>query len=332
MDADASFVILDAERTIGDSWRRRYRGLTLFTTREYSSLNGMVMPGDPRGYPDKEEFADYLEEYARQFRIPIQSDCRVTSIVRDVSGAFRVTGEGFDPIIAEVVVIATGGFRDPVKPSWAATCTIPQFTIDEVDEFDRLPAGPLLVVGDGASGRDVAILNARNRPVVLSTGRPRKLLPERILGRSLWWWLDVTGLIRAPTDSFLGKRMRAIDPFPNRQRGLDDLVAAGIYLRPRAMGANDEVVLFKDGSTMEPAAIVWAIGYEPDWSFVNLEGALDDRGVILHHQGVSPVEGLYFAGLPWQRNRASGLVMGASDDAARIVDHLLRWLSPIHAA
>ena len=324
VEAGTRLAVLDAQKTTGDSWRRRYQGLTLFTPREYSALSGMAIPGDPGGYPDKDEFADYLEAYARQFRIPVRSGCTTTSVERDVSGAFRVTGEGFDPIIADAVVIAAGGFRNPIKPSWAATCTIPQFAVDELGDFERLPSGPLLVVGDGASGRDVAALNVPHRPVLVSTGRSRKLLPERILGRSLWWWLDVTGLVRAPTGSFLGKRMRAVDPFPNRQRDLDDLTSAGIEIRPRAIGAEGRIVRFADGSTLEPAAIIWAIGYKPDWSFIQVDGALDERGGILHHQGVSPVEGLYFAGLPWQRNRASGLVMGASEDAALVVDHLLR--------
>jgi len=93
---------------------------------------------------------------------------------------------------------------------------------------------------------------------------------------------------------------------------------------PRAIGAEGRIVRFADGSTLEPAAIIWAIGYKADWSFIQVDGALDERGGILHQQGVSPVEGLYFAGLPWQRNRASGLVMGAREDAALVVEHLLR--------
>ena len=47
------------------SWRRRFDSLTLFTPRAYSALPGLPVPGDPEGYPDKDEIADYLDAYAR---------------------------------------------------------------------------------------------------------------------------------------------------------------------------------------------------------------------------------------------------------------------------
>ncbi|CUX03162.1 exported hypothetical protein [Agrobacterium genomosp. 2 str. CFBP 5494] len=37
---------------------------------------------------------------------------------------------------------------------------------------------------------------------------------------------------------------------------------------------------------------------------------------------ISPVDGLYYVGRPWQRNRASGLIAGVADDAAFIVEHI----------
>jgi hypothetical protein len=35
----------------------------LFTPRAYSALLGLPVPGDPDGYPTKDEMADYLERY-----------------------------------------------------------------------------------------------------------------------------------------------------------------------------------------------------------------------------------------------------------------------------
>ena len=66
------FVVLDGADRVGDSWRRRWDSLTLFTPRRYDALPGMTFPGDPEGYPGKDEVADYLDAYASQFDLPVR--------------------------------------------------------------------------------------------------------------------------------------------------------------------------------------------------------------------------------------------------------------------
>src|SRR5918912_4624506 len=66
-----SFRIVERHARVGDSWRNRYASLVLFTPRAYSALPGLPVPGDPEGYPTKDEIADYLEHYAAQFALLI---------------------------------------------------------------------------------------------------------------------------------------------------------------------------------------------------------------------------------------------------------------------
>src|SRR5688500_1041896 len=54
------FQLVDRHGRIGDSWRKRYDSLVLFTPRTYSALPGLAVPGDPNGFPTKDEMADYL--------------------------------------------------------------------------------------------------------------------------------------------------------------------------------------------------------------------------------------------------------------------------------
>lgn len=49
---------------------------------------------------------------------------------------------------------------------------------------------------------------------------------------------------------------------------------------------------------------------------------MDQEGRIIHHRGVSPVEGLYFIGLPWQHKRGSALLQGVGNDAEYIVKQM----------
>ena len=56
------FTILEAADSIGSAWRSRWDSLVLFTPRRYDSLPGLPFPGDPDGYPGREEVIDYLEK------------------------------------------------------------------------------------------------------------------------------------------------------------------------------------------------------------------------------------------------------------------------------
>src|SRR5690606_13769419 len=52
-------LLLDAHDRIGESWRRRWDSLRLFTPARFSALPGMPFPGPPDRYPGKDEVADY---------------------------------------------------------------------------------------------------------------------------------------------------------------------------------------------------------------------------------------------------------------------------------
>ena len=64
------FVILDANDRIGDSWRKRWDSLRLFTPARFNGLDGMRFPGAGDTFSTKDEVADYLETYAAHFGLP----------------------------------------------------------------------------------------------------------------------------------------------------------------------------------------------------------------------------------------------------------------------
>ncbi|PSR54986.1 heavy metal resistance protein CzcO [Adhaeribacter arboris] len=67
------------------------------------------------------------------------------------------------------------------------------------------------------------------------------------------------------------------------------------------------------------STIIWATGFRLDMAYMQLP-VFDDSGNPVHEQGKSLVEGLYFLGLPWLRNRKSSLLMGIKEDAQFIID------------
>src|SRR5437762_3887430 len=91
------FQLVKGHKYIGDSWRKRYDSLVLFTPRAYSALPGLAVPGDPDGYPTKDEIADYLESYATHFELPMMGDTHVLRLERTDDG-FRATSEAGETI------------------------------------------------------------------------------------------------------------------------------------------------------------------------------------------------------------------------------------------
>lgn len=314
-----SVLVVDAAKRIGDNWRKRYASLTLFTPRRYSSLPGLELSGDPADYASACEFADYLERYAEKFALPVRTDQRDVRLARSESGFTAHLASG-EQVAASVVIIATGGFQSPVRPSMAVhlSADVQQHTVDSYRVAADVTGRSVLVVGDGATGRDVAAELAGKFDVALACGRPRRLLPETIFGISTWKWLRTLGLLNADTSSPVGRFMRRADPFPNRERDFSSLKKMGVELKPRATATNGRSVSFSDGSSLDVQTVIWALGYRDDAAWVDIPGALDSEGAFRHHHGRSPIPGIYFVGRPWQRNRASALIMGVGADARLI--------------
>ncbi len=69
------------------------------------------------------------------------------------------------------------------------------------------------------------------------------------------------------------------------------------------------------------SSIIWSTGFDADHSYIRLP-VLDDKGKLIHHDGVSVIPGLYFLGHPWMRSRKSTILFGILEDAAFIADRL----------
>jgi hypothetical protein len=69
---DHRFLIVEASDSVGAAWRTRWDALVLFTPRRYDSLPGLTFPGDPDGYPTRDEVIAYLDRYATTFELPVE--------------------------------------------------------------------------------------------------------------------------------------------------------------------------------------------------------------------------------------------------------------------
>jgi len=107
----ADFLILDAAARTGESWRRRWDSLRLFTPAKHSGLPGMPFPAAPGHLPDKDEVAAYLEAYAARFDLPVRHGAPVRSL-RRVDGRYEILA-GDLRFEATNVIVATGPCQPP---------------------------------------------------------------------------------------------------------------------------------------------------------------------------------------------------------------------------
>jgi putative flavoprotein involved in K+ transport len=316
------FVVLDAGTEVGHVWRRRWDSLTLFTPAQYDALPGMSFPAPADTYPTKDPVADYMQAYADAFELPVRLDVRVTRLSRTGHG-FEVGTAGDEILRARQVVVATGPFQVPFVPP-AADSLDPSVTQVHSADYrnpQALPGGPVLVVGGGNSGLQIAEELAATRPVEVSVGENPPMLPQRLLGKDLFWWLTRLGLMRVPAQTRLGRRVQARGEFvigTNRRQ----LNRSGVRFRPRLVHADGRTVRFADGSTREVGVVIWATGYRSDYSWIHIPDVVED-GRVTHRRGITNVPGLYFLGLSWQHTRGSALLGFVNDDATHLADRIM---------
>jgi putative flavoprotein involved in K+ transport len=312
------FVILEAADSIGAAWRTRWESLTLFTPRRYSGLPGLPFPGDPEGYPTRDEVIAYLEGYAQTFDLPIELNSKVRRLTSD-DGRFLLELDG-RTITADQVVVATGPFQTPFVPEFASRLAPEVFQTHSTgyQKPSDIPEGTVLVVGGGNTGFQIAKELSSTRKVYVSVGSRQKPLPQRLLGRDLFWWLTKSRVLNTTVESRLGQKLQHRDTLiGSSPRELERRY--GVELKPRAVDASGRVVRFEDGSELELDAVIWATGYRPDYSWIELP-VFDADGRLRHRRGVTDVPGLYFLGLTWQHTRGSALIGWVKDDAAFIAE------------
>jgi putative flavoprotein involved in K+ transport len=313
------FVVIDESDAVGSAWRNRWESLVLFTSRGYDALPGMPFPGERNGYPTRDEVVAYLDQYAATYELPLRLNSRVRSLTRSDSG-FSVSLDDVT-IGADQVVVATGPFHAPTVPSWAGQLDPDVFQAHSAS-YARpgdVPAGRALVVGGGNTGFQIAKELSASRSVHLAIGSRQTPLPQRLLGRDLFWWLTTTGLINKTVDSRIARRLQHRDTLIGSSPR--QLKRSGVVVKPRAVGAAGRTVTFADGSDVTVDAVIWATGYRPDHTWIDVPGLIRD-GRVAHRRGVTEVPGLYFLGLSWQHTRGSALLGFVKDDAEFIADQI----------
>jgi putative flavoprotein involved in K+ transport len=251
----------------------------------------------------------------------------IRSLTR-LNGGFRARTDAGEIIDARAVVLATGAFQRPAIPAISRRLSpdVLQLTPETYKRPDQIPPGRVLVVGDGATGRQIAVELTATHEVLLATGRPRRVSPQQILGKSVFWWMDRLGALKASRETPIGRYLMNADPFPGKDLTLRSLRRRGVRVVGRLLDVDGKNAGFAGGETADVDAVIWATGYRDDSRWVVIPEVKDARGGLVHWRGVSPVRGLYFIGRSWQWTRGSALLAGVGDDASYVASRIAERL------
>ncbi|HEX5436674.1 MAG TPA: NAD(P)/FAD-dependent oxidoreductase [Gemmatimonadaceae bacterium] len=324
------FVILEARSRVGDVWRERWDSLRLFTPAVFSGLDGMRFPAPSYSFPTKDEMADYLEAYATRFGLPVRTSTRVERLTR--SDGHYVVETGTQRLVADNVVVAMADYQRPKIPSFSHELDP---SIVQIHSYDyrnpgQLRDGPVLIIGAGNSGAEIARELAPHHEVWLS-GRDTGHIPFRIDGvpsKLILARLVLKGVFHhvLTVETPIGRKAR---PKMLHKGGplirvkSRDLERAGVRRVPKTTGVSAGAPVLDDGRRVEVANIVWCTGFHSGFEWIELP--IFSNGDPVHRSGAVPeYTGLYFVGLFFLHALSSAMIHGVGRDAERVARMIAR--------
>ncbi len=331
--AGVPFLILDGNERVGDSWRKRWDSLKLFTPVRFNGLDGMPCPGPKWSEITKDEMGDYLEAYVERFSLPVETGVRVRGVSRE-DNHYRIDA-GDRQFEAEHVVVAMASYQEPKVPAFARDLRpdIVQMHSREYRNPAQLRDGPVLLVGAGNSGAEIARETVKTHSTLLS-GPSTGEVPFQIDG-----FAARHGLLHFVFRVMFHRILSLSTPIGRMAHGgaqkgtplirvkSKDLKKAGIERLPRVVGVKDGLPLLQDGRVLEVTNVIWCTGFDPGFSWINLP--VFDGDEPKHDRGVVPGEpGLYFVGLHFLYAMSSTMIHGVGRDAEYIANEIARRVRP----
>jgi len=256
-----SYVVLD-KQGIGQVWQARLKGMKLFTSRQFCGLPELKFSGVQNGFPAVTEMAQYLQDYVKTFDLDVRQFTPVRLLSKE-QGLYQIELEAGEMLRAKTVINATGSNQQPIIPSLSSGLSdeVVQHT-SVLTSLDEVPSKKrVVIVGDGATGRQIAGGLASRCQVILATGRPRGFPKNKVLGKDIFWWLNLLGILRADSQSLVAKFIQRRNPVPCGGFNNARLKKLGVRILGRAINCSGREMDFNNGSVSDMDIVIWSVGY-----------------------------------------------------------------------
>jgi cation diffusion facilitator CzcD-associated flavoprotein CzcO len=338
-----SATILEQSTRVGAAWHRHYARLHLHTDKTRSQLPFAAFAAECPRYPSRQQVIDYLQSYARTFRLDIRLGQQVVE-ARPLDGGWEVRSQDHR-YLSRNLVLATGYNREPNRPTWPGQPSFRGPVLHSSDYRDGQPfrGRRVLVVGFGNSGGEIAIdLCEHGAEPSIAIRGPVNVVPRELFGIPI----QAVSLVQSRLPprvadmvsrpmlrlvmgdlSRLGLEKGSEGPMTQiRRRGRIPLIDVGtialirdgrIAVCPGVKSFTADGVVFTDGTQRALDAVILATGYRPRVdAFLNgASAALDGDGAPASSGRETVVSGLYFCGF---RVSAAGMLREIGREARRI--------------
>ncbi|MHA1566849.1 MAG: NAD(P)-binding domain-containing protein [Alphaproteobacteria bacterium] len=187
---------------------------------------------------------------------------------------------------------------------------------DEVEDIVRARSVPSLQLA-GSFGRETLDLNALTGMGVKLVGRLAGINDGKA---------QFSGSLRnqcALSDYKMGRLLDTFDAWAS-ESGMDGEIEPSYRLASTEVEGSPPLGM--DLAAAGIGTIIWATGYRPDFSYLEVP-VLDRKGRIRHDGGIVDSPGMYLMGMQFLRRRKSALIDGAGDDARDLSAHLTSYLN-----
>ena len=322
--SNKDFLIVDSEVEIGASWLNRWDSLKLFTPTEYNHLPGFKFDAPKGYYPDKFEVANYFESYVAHYNFKMQFNSLITGVRKTKDNTFILEHKEGE-ILTKGVIVATGPFHIPYTPPCHTKISeqTRQMHSNYYKAVHQLQDGDALVVGAGDSGYQILdeVSKDASKTVYFSGNTNVKSIPQKIFGKTLWWWFKLIGFLSFTKYSWIGKKIISISQPVIGTNVKEILARKNVIAVGRTKDAIGADMFFDKMNVSTIKNIIWATGYRPNFHWI--EGLeLDENNYPKNYRGECNIDGLSFIGLPWMYTRGSATLGGVAKDAEYLANTL----------
>ena len=325
-----SFCILERGAQAGESWRRMPTHLKLVSPWKASWLPGFgVRRWSANHEVTRAEYVDYLSAYAQTQELPVRNNVSVRAIRRKGNRFALETSAG--EMEARCVVSATGYFQNPFIPEVAGLrqSGIPRYHAADYGSAELLTTelgkadASILIVGKRLSAGQILVeLMSAGFSVSLSHRSP-----IQFGSGPLGWWLffRIHPWLESVKLKLRGANARGFDVRMPGGRARELVEGGSIRLFPQVRSFEGKSVLFENGESIQPDAVLFATGFRPALQHLSeLDLTVDNQTGVpqISDMESTEVPGLFFLGLDGLRNFQSRFIRGIRRDALALAELL----------
>jgi cation diffusion facilitator CzcD-associated flavoprotein CzcO len=323
---DLDYLILDNQEKCGGAWQQSWDSLTLFSPAEHSSLPGWMMPKSQNEFPTKEEVIDYVCQYEKRYKLPVERPYDVKAVEKESDYLKIITNKS--TFYSKTIISATGTWNKPFIPDVSG---IEKFKGNQVHSAfyktaDEFAGQKVLIVGEGNSGAQILAEVSKIADTVWTTRKSPEFLPDDVDGRVLFdqasakYYAEKRGEKFDMSNYNLGNIVMV--PSVKEARARDVLHSKGQFTRFTEKG-----VVWESGNEESFDAVIWCTGFGYATDHLRNIVSPDERGKIKTN-GTRSVEeeNLWLVGYGGFTGFASATLIGVGRSARACVKEINTYL------